>query len=275
MRICLIVLSALFAGGCSTARVFYDNADIYLKWKLSSYLALDSADAAELDGRVEDFVAWHRAHALPQYAALADDAALRLSRGLSREDLVWGYDSAMTQARESARAAAERIAPLLDRLTPAQVAHLEREFADDNRKFARQYLRGGEPERRRRRVERNVERLEDWVGGLSKAQIERVALYSERAPLLEEFRERDRERLQGELLALVRERQAQKRLPDAAAHWDAGRDPAYAAAYEASRREYFAMLLDIDRSLSPEQRARALRLVKRWGDDFRKLAQKR
>ena len=275
MKICLVVALALLAGGCSTARVLYDNADIYLKWKVSSYLALDDADAEELDGRVENFVAWHRAHALPQYAAIADDAARRLARGLSREDLVWGYDSALAQARESARAAAERIAPLLDRLTPAQMAHLERSFADDNRKFARQYLRGGEPERRRRRVERNVERLEDWVGGLSKAQIERVALYSERAPLLEEFRDRDRRRLQAELLALVRARKAQERLPDAAAHWDAGREQAYATAYEASRREYFAMLLDIDGSLTPEQRSRAVRTVKRWADDFRALARSR
>ena len=275
MRLCLALLLALLAGGCSSVRIVYDNADIYLKWKASSYLALEELKDAELDRDVADFLAWHRERALPQYAAIADEAARRFARGLSREDLDWGYDAAIAQGRESARAAAERIAPLLDRLTPAQIAHLESELADENRKFARQNLRGGEPERRRRRVERNVERLEDWVGGLSKAQIERVALYSERAPLLEEFRERDRERLQGELLALVRARQAQKRLPDAAAHWDAGRDPAYAAAYEASRREYFAMLLDIDRSLSPEQRARALRLVKRWGDDFRKLAQKR
>jgi hypothetical protein len=271
----LALLLALLAGGCSTARVAYDNADIYLKWKLSSYLALDEEDAAELEGRIADFLGWHRARALPQYAATADEAARRLERGLSRQDLVWGYDSALAQARESARAAAERIAPLLDRLTPAQVAHLERELAEDNRKFARKYLRGGEPERRRRRIERNVERLEDWVGGLSGAQVERVAMYSERAPLLEELRDRDRKRLQAELLAIVRAHESRKRLPDAAAHWDRGREPAYAAAYEASRDKYFAMLLDIDSSLSAEQRGRALQALRRWADDFRILARRR
>jgi hypothetical protein len=92
-------------------------------------------------------------------------------------------------ARKRARAAAERIAPLLDRLTPAQVAALDQQFAEDDRSFSRKYLRGGETERRRRRVERNVERLEDWVGELSKGQVQRVARYSERAPLLEDFRQ--------------------------------------------------------------------------------------
>jgi hypothetical protein len=271
---CLAALLVVLAAGCSAARVFYDHADIYLKWKASSYVALDEADAAELDRRIDDFLAWHRARALPQYAAIADEAQRRLARGLSREDLVWGYDAAMAQARESARAAAERIAPLLDRLTPSQVAYLERQLAEDNRSYARKYLRGTQAERRRRRVERNVERLEDWVGELSKGQLERVASYSERAPLLEELRDRDRKRLQARFLAIVRAHAAQERLPDAAAHWDGEREPAYASAYEAARAEYFAMLLDIDRSLSAEQRARAQRALGRWASDFRTLARR-
>lgn len=272
MKICLALAAALLIAGCSMVRLAYENADIYLKWKLSSYLALDEEQMPELEARIGDFMAWHRSQALPQYAALADDATHRVARGLSREDLVWGYDAALAQARESARAAAERIAPLLDRLTPAQIAHLERSFAEDNREFARRYLRGDEPERRRRRVERNVERLGDWVGSLSEAQVKRVATYSERAPLLEELRSRDRKRLQVELLAMVRAREARRRLPDAAAHWDRGREPAYVAAYESSRGEYFAMLLDIDRSLSAKQRRRAVRALQRWAHDFRTLA---
>ncbi|HET7198981.1 MAG TPA: DUF6279 family lipoprotein [Burkholderiales bacterium] len=274
MKICLAALLALAAAGCSTARVAYDHADIYLKWKASSYLALDDAEAVELGGRVDEFLAWHRARALPQYAALADETARRLARGLSQEDLVWGYDAALVQARESARAAAERIAPLLDRLTSAQAAYLERRFADDNRRFARKYLRGGEGERRRLRVERNVERLEEWVGELSGEQVRRVARYSERAPLLEDLRARDHLRLQGELLALVRAHAARARLAEAASHWERGREPAYAAAYEASRAEYFAMLLDIDRSLTREQRGRAVRRLRGWADEFRALAER-
>jgi hypothetical protein len=272
VKVCLALLVALLVGGCSSARILYNNADVYLKWKLEGYLAPEGDQVSELSRRVEEFLAWHRLRALPQYATIADDAARRLARGLSRDDVVWGYDAAMAQARESVRAAAERIAPLLDRLTPAQVSHLEGELGADNRKFARDNLRGGEPERRRRRMERNVERLEDWVGALSREQVERVARYSERAPLLEEFRDRDRRRLQAELLSMVRSRNARERLADAAANWERGREPAYAAAYEASRREYVAMVLDIDRSLSSEQRARAVRKLRGWAQDFRALA---
>src|SRR5205823_14049942 len=103
----------------------------------------------------------------------------------------------------------------------------------------------------------------DWLGRLSKAQIERVTQFSERAPLYYEMRDRDRKRLQGELPAMVRAREAQKRLPERAANFDHGRDPAYAAAIEAARQEYFALLLDLDRSLSPEQRVREVATIRR------------
>src|SRR5258706_1432819 len=138
----------------------------------------------------------------------------------------------MPRARESVRVAGVQGAPLRDRLSPAQIATLERGLAEDNRRFARENLKGSEREQRKRRTERNVERLEDWVGRLTKAQVERVAQYSERAPLLDEFRDRDHKRIQGEFLAILRAREASKRLPQFAASWDRVRDPAYVATLE-------------------------------------------
>ena len=253
-------------------RLVYDNAGIYIGWRANHYFDLDDAMSEEMDERIARFMAWHRAQALPKYAQLADDARRRFERGLQPADLVWGYDSGVAQAREGLREAAEIIAPLLNRLSAQQIAHFERRMGEDNRRFARENLRGSERERRRRRTERNVERLEDWVGRLSRAQVERVAQYSEQAPMMDEFRDRDHKRLQAELLAIVRAKEATKRLPDFVAHFDRGREPAYAAALEATRREYFAMVLDIDRSLSREQRAHATRELARYADEFRALA---
>lgn len=272
LKVTLALAVAWLLAGCSALRIAYDNADTYLYWRSGTYLDLDGRDAEELAGRIDDFFVWHRAKALPHYARIADEAAQRLRDGLSREDLVWGYDSLVAHARQSLRVAAERIAPLLDRLTPQQVAHLEKGFAEDNRKFARENLRGSEKERRKRRAKRVEERLEDWVGNLTHAQVERVRQYSERAPLFDELRDRDRKRLQAEVLEMVRLREAHKRLPELAANWERGRDPAYAAASLAARQEYFALLLDLDRTLSHEQRARATGHFERYAEDFKVLA---
>jgi uncharacterized protein DUF6279 len=269
-------LFALAAGallsGCSALRLAYDNADTYLRWRAGSYLDVHGPAADELDERIDAFFDWHRAAALPHYARLAEEAAKRLDDGLSPQDVVWGYDALQTHARESLRQAAVQIAPMLDKLDAKQIAHLEKRLADDNRRFARENLSGSEAERRARRAKRMQDRLEEWVGKLTRAQVERVKQYAERAPLTDEYRDRDRKRLQAELLAVVRNREAQKRLPDLAAHWQSGRDPAFVELNQVWQREFFALLADIDRSLTPPQRARAVANFRRYAEDFAALA---
>lgn len=274
LKIALALGVAWILGGCSALRLAYDNADVYLHYRANSYLDLEGKAAEELEERIGEFFHWHRRNALPQYARLAEEAEKRLGDGLSRVDLVWGYDSLVANARQSLRVAAERMAPLLDRLSAEQAAKMDKRFAEDNRKFAKEYLRGSEAERRKRLAKRVEERLEDWVGSLSQPQLERVKQHSERAPLYDEMRDRDRKRLQGELLDMVRKRDAHKRLPERAANWERGRDPAYAAASETGRQEYFALLLDLDKTLSPEQRARAQANFRRYAEDFSVLTRR-
>jgi hypothetical protein len=274
LKVTLVLCAAWILGGCSALRLAYDNADIYLHFRANSYLDLDSKNAEEMDERIDEFFHWHRRNALPQYARIAEEAAKRVEKGLSREDLVWGYDSIVAHARQSLRVGAERIAPILDRLSPEQAAHMEKRFAEDNRKFAREYLRGSESERKKRRAKRVEERLEDWVGNLSKAQVERVKQFSERVPLYDELRDRERKRIQAELLDMVRKREAQKRLPERAANWERGRDPAHLSASETFRNEYFALLLELDKTLTAEQRAQAAANFRRYAEDFSVLARR-
>jgi hypothetical protein len=266
-----LVVTALLCG-CSTVRFAYENADTYLRWKAGSYVELEGEAAEELDDRIEEFHAWHRREQLPKYVKLAHEASQRFSGGLSRRDVVWGYDALRAQARESLRKGGELAAPLLDRLEPEQVAQIERRFVEENRQFYRDHLRGSERERRERRAQRVVNRLEDWVGKLTQAQVERVRQYSERAPLADELRDRDRKRLQKDVVAIVRARAAQKRLAERLEHWERGREPAYEAALDKWREESYALLLDLERTLSPEQRTRVLAQLRRYADDFEALA---
>jgi hypothetical protein len=268
----LLALLTSALAGCSGVRMVYDNLDTFIRWRMLQFLDVHGEQADELDERIARFMRWHRATELPKYARDADDAAARLSRGLTRADLAWGFDAFTGHTREAMRAAAEHAAPLLDRLTPEQVRHMEQRVAEENRKFAREYLRGSERERREQRAQRIVERLEDWVGTLSKAQIEVVRQYSVRAPLLSELRDRDNKRIQGEILAVIRARQSRRRLADKLVTTDSGRDSAYAAARAAQIEEFNTLLLEIDRLATPEQRARAIAELRRYAVEFRSLA---
>lgn len=167
--------------------------------------------------------------------------------------------------------AAGEAAGLLDRLNPGQITHLEQRLAEDNREFAKEQVSGTMEERDKRRVKRNIERLEDWFGPLSEAQVARVQRYSARAPFSGELRDRDRKRRQAEFIAMLRARDAQRRLAPWAQDWEAGREPAYIEASRATRAEYFELLLDLDRTLAAEQRDHLTRRLKRYASLFESM----
>lgn len=270
-RLAAAFLLAL-AAGCSALEFAYNNADSWLRWQAGRYLDLSVPQAEEFDERLESFLAWHRAEALPQYARLAEEAGARLARGISQADLVWGYDALRTQSREGLRRAGADLGVLLERIEPAQIEQLERRLAEHNRKFARDHLAGTPEERRSRRLRRTARLLGDWLGGLSDAQRERVRQFSEQAPLIGELRDRDRRRRQAEFVAMLRARQSAQRLADWAAEWDRDRDPAYADANHALVAEFFAMLVDLDRMLSARQRQHAIARLRVFARDFELLA---
>jgi hypothetical protein len=257
--------------GCSVTRLAYNNADVYLRWQANHYFDFQGEQSDELDRRLDAFLDWHRAKALPHYARLADEAAARLTRGVRREDLEWSYDSLAVQAREALGAAAAEAAGLLDRLSPAQIEHFEQRLAEENRKFAKEQLQGTMEERHQRRIKRNLERLEEWYGPLSEAQAARVRRYSERAPFSAALRDRHRKQRQAELLAMLRAREGRQKLAKWLQDWEGGRAPEYVEAARATRAEYIDLLLDLDRTLSSEQREHAVKRLKRFAGLFETL----
>jgi hypothetical protein len=253
-------------------RFAYENADSYVRWRMDAYLDVQGEDADWLDDRIEEFHAWHRRNELPKLALLAREADGRFADGISRDDFIWGYDAVRQRARESLRQAVQMMAPLLDRLTPEQIRYMERRIAEENRQFQREYLRGSEGERREKRAKQVVNRLEDWVGKLSRSQVKRVREFAERAPLLDDLRERDRKRLQAEVIEIIRAKHAQKRLAARISEWERGRDPAYTAGIETWREHAIAMLVDVDATLTREQRARVAGNLRRYAEDFEALS---
>ena len=267
-------LLSVLLQGCSVTRIAYDNTDSFLRWQANSYFDFQGEQSEDLDRGIAAFLAWHRSKALPRYARLGEEAAARLLRGITREDLEWAYDSIQTQTREALGAVAAETAGLLDRISPEQISHLERRLAEENRKFANEQMQGSVEERHKRRVKRNRERLEKWFGPLGEAQIERVRRYSARAPFTAELRERDRKRRQAEFVALLRAREAKQKLAQWAQAWERDREPSYAEALRLTRSEYIDLLLDLERSLEPAQREAAATRMREYALVFVSLSRR-
>lgn len=274
LRLVAVLLVAALLQGCSGLRLAYNNADVFLRWQANSYFDFEGEASEDLDRRIQALLAWHRAQALPQYARLSEEAARRMLRGIRKEDLDWAYDAAQAQVQEALGAAADEAAGLLDRLAPEQIAHLERRFAEENRKFEREQLRGTVEQRRKRRLKRNLDRLEEWYGPLTPEQQERVRRYSDAAPLAGDLRDRDRRRRQAEFVALLKAREATAKLRPWALAWETSRAPDYAEAQRATRAHYESLLLDLDRMLTPAQREHAVGRMRDYAATFSALSRR-
>lgn len=262
MRRLAAALCVALLAGCSAIEFAYNNADTWLRWQAAGYVALEDTQAAEFDRRLASFLAWHRAEALPRYALLAAEAAARLERGATREDMEWGYDALSGEARAGLRRAAAELGGLLGRLTADQVARIEQRLAEDNRRFARRWLEGTAAERRARRAGRVAEFLRDWLGDLDDAQLDRVRRYSDAAPLSGERRAAERNRQQGAFLGLLRTGAAADRFGEWAEAWA----PMRAAP------EFIDLLAELERTLSAGQRAHVIARLRGYGRDFQVLA---
>jgi len=73
---------------------------------------------------------------------------------------------------------------------------------------------------------------------------------------------------------MLRAREARRRLAPWVQDWEAGREPAYVEASQATRAEYMKLLLDLDRTLSAEQREHLATRLKRFGALFESLSRK-
>ena len=270
---CVSLLAA-----CSVTRVGYNYADIVVRYMASSYLDLDAVQSEDLEPRLVRLHQWHRVNELPAYAELLRSASQRAARGITAEDVAWGLGNVRARYRSFAAKAAEDAAPVLATLEPAQLAALEHKFAENNEKYAKKFLSLEDEKRRRAQTKRMLERFSDFAGDLSseqEARIERFALAHERHVAL---RFEDRQRWQRDLVALLRQQRAPQELGRSLA--DMFDKPELRRSEEFLREDrrwdedLGRLIVDLDRSLSPKQRARVVRRLSDYAEDFSVLAGK-
>src|SRR6266581_2464122 len=278
-RVFLLAIGALGLAACSATRVAYDNADTVLRFMASSYLDLDAAQSDDLAPRIVRFHRWHRANELPIYAALLRSASQRAAAGITAEDVAWGLANVRLRYRRFAAKAAEDAAPVLATLASAQLAALERKFAENNEKYTKEFLSSDDKERRRRQLKRMLERFRDFAGELAADQEARIggfALAHERHVAL---RFEDRQRWQRDFVAALKEERKPEELGRRLAVMfdkpELRRSEEFIREDRRWDEDLGQLIVDLDRSLSVRQRAQVVRRLSDYAEDFAVLAGRR
>jgi hypothetical protein len=277
LKFSLLLLALVWLAGCSGARLAYNNADSVVHWMADDYFALEGPQEEDFKTRLAGFHAWHRSEELPRYSVLMTSAGDKLAEGLTAPKLLWAWESVKGRYRRMAAHAAPELAVVLATLTPAQFARLDKKFAESDAEFAKKYLKGSEAEQRKRRDKRNLEIMREWFGDLSDAQEAQFKVSSAKLPLLYALRLENRQRRQGEFVALLKTYRSPAELEPRLEHWltdwDEGASPEYRRLSALHLEQYIQMLLELDHGLTPAQRAHAVTRCYEYAEIFKSLAE--
>jgi hypothetical protein len=285
LRIVVLLAAALAFAACSTAtltRLAYNNAALaysnlgpMLTWAVDDYVDLDAAREDWVRVRIDRVLAWHRSEELPRYRALLETMLAKSGRPFSVEDIA--------AHQKELRAAYYRVvaqvipdtAEFIATMDAADAAHLEKKFAEDNRRFVKESVKGTPEERLERRVKRFVGHLESWVGKLDPAQ---KALVANRYPELRDVSDEllaERRFRQSEVLALIRAKPARPALEAGLerifVQTDSWRRPEYAARLRERDARMHALIAELSATLTDEQRAHLRKRIRRFLGDISTL----
>jgi hypothetical protein len=284
-RFCRFVLAAtlLLLGGCSMVKLGYDQADLVARWWFDRQLDLDSSQSRWLKQELQGFHAWHRQTQLPAYAELVDVVARQSIGDVTPDQACENIDLAAEHLDTLLKQAVPLFAGLARQLQPAQLQHLKRRFAEEDREWREKWLDGSNEQRLRRRVDDWEERAETYYGRLSREQrdfIVRAVQNSSWQPQLSWERRQNR---QQQILLTLEKIQAQK-LSQSAAEAEIlaliertmhPSDVRFTTMQQRLQTEACTNLATLHQLTTAEQRSRAQKKLMGYERDFKQLLVKR
>jgi hypothetical protein len=258
------------------ASLAYSNATPMLTWMVDDYFALTAGQDEWVQARIDRAMAWHRSRELPEYHRFLASVAERSGRPFTEAEVAQAWADMHADYARVVEHVLPDAAEFLAGLEPGQLAHLERRFAEDNRRIVKESTKGTPEERRARAAKRMAGHLEEWVGRLSERQ--RAIVHRRESAALPTVEERlaDRRYRQLETLELARTKDPQRiaaGLRRLLLETDAWRRPAYLAKLRARDAATFRMIAELSATLTPAQRDHLRGRIRDYMEDITRLAE--
>jgi hypothetical protein len=273
VRVTLMVL--VVAGLAACAPTFaYRHADWLVVWKIDQYVELNREQRGFVKNRLKEHLARHRAEALPVYEQFLTEVKTRAADGLTRDEVDWVFERFQQLRADLIQRVLQDGVVLLTSMNEGQVQHLKKALRKENEKAERQVTEKME-KRLAKRASSALDLLEDWLGSMSREQEQRIRELTYMLP------DNDHPRLaylkagQQDLLGLLQAKRDRKLLQQRLQEWLMFPDrvaPDYGRSQEEMREGLKRMALDIDRMITPRQRAHALNELQDLIDDIHLLA---
>jgi hypothetical protein len=275
----LLALLASLLGGCSTAKLGYNNAPSLLYWWFDSYLDFNDLQTPRVRADLAQWHTRHRETELPAYAGTLAQWQRAAATNMSGEQVCALVDDVRLRFSVLLDQAEPALLTLAPTLTTEQLAHLERQFDKRNQKWREEWLDGTPTERQSRRLKQLTDRAETLYGRLEDAQ--RAVISASLASSLFDASRTYGETLrrQQDMLQTLRliqsnglsDIQQQAELRALLVRIQTSPNAAYRAHRDQVTRVNCQSFADLHNSTTPAQRLKAVAVLKGYEDDARTL----
>ena len=283
-HILLLLAAALALSACAAlTRLAYSNVTLaysnlvpMASWMVDDYVELSGVQKDWVRERFNRVMQWHRTQELPEYRRFLQRVLQESEEPFTVAEIASAYADLRVHYHRTIEQLIPDVADFFLQLDAEQVAHLERKFADDNRKFVRESVKGTPEERRERRVKRLVQHLEGWVGPLSEEQEALVDARHHAVSDLIDERLADRRFRQMEILNLIRSRPGKERMMAGLRRLlidtESWRRPEYQEKLKEREMRMFEMFSALSTTLTREQRSHLQERIRRYMRDISTLS---
>ncbi len=215
----MLVSALLLSLGCSSLQFGYNHARWAIVPKLKQVTDFTDAQKSQIDVEFDKYMAWHRRKMLPDYARLLRQAAEGVAEEIS-PDLLKRQRTAWLDVWEATmRPALPPMAKVLGELDEKQITAMQTHFAEEDADARKDLAKKTKEERVKKRDEQTLDTLDDWAGGLSKAQRTALLPWVHKMPWRDEAWLDERKRMRDDLVTRLRVREPADKVIQAFQSW--------------------------------------------------------
>lgn len=280
IRAVAIFLIGLLAA-CSLVRFGYNHGESLTYWWLNGYADFESEQEPQVRREIDQLFAWHRKTQLKDYIQLFGRAQSQLIQPVTPAETLALYDELKKRAWIVVEQALPALADLALSLSPQQIAHIERKFASNNDDYRKDYLHRDLDHRQKHRYKKIMQQAEYWFGDFNREQEALIRQASDARPLNNELWMEERLRRQRDMIAMLKKIQTEKPSKEvtmsmlrkyAQSALERSDRPEQQAFFDNSRNATAQLAALIINTATPTQKARAMKNMQNWMDNFSVLA---
>lgn len=274
----LVLAAALLcSSGCSTMRLSYNHADMYLRYKVNGYTSFDAQQKGEIRREIAAYMYWHRKNALPEYIAFLQDVygVIQPSHPLKTEDVTRLRSEYNRLYRKTLGPAIRPAARLLSALDSHQTEGLIKALAKKIRIQKEEKLFGSDQKNLVMRSERNIDFVSKLAGRLSGKQEDQMLELSKKIPFAAKQYIEFREDNQTRLIALINSKAGEDKIAAFLGSWintpEETRTPQQQQAIQSYESSMDEMTVRIYGLLTDRQKDHLRKEILKYIEDFQHL----